>query len=422
MNRLLETLDPAMLTFNGSHPPSAAVQTVPEHSPTDYLNQLLIRALLLGASDLHFEASRSQRRICFRVDGVMQELESLPAGFGHQLCTRLKVLAGMDISEPRQAQNGRFRLDLDADQGVDFRCSSVPTLHGETLVLRRQQTVADILPLTGLGLLDEQLVLLQHALSQPQGLILITGPTGSGKTITLYSLLCYLRRQARSIYSVEDPVEIDLPGINQLLLSERLGFLEAIRAVLRQDPDVLVIGEIRSGNALQAALEAAHTGHLVLATLHAGDAPQALARLRHLGGSAPDLANTLSLVIAQRLLRQLDSAHKEPYTPGQAELQHAGVPAPAPGRPIWRPRRGAQHEAYRSRRGIFELLGINPERAGQLLQADGPDVVRQQLADQGHIDLRRAAWHQVQNGQTSLNELVRVLGALPPRHNDGQRP
>ena len=268
-------------THEDSAPRATGLQMVHnDQSAPAFLNRILLDAITGRASDIHFEPYEDKYRIRTRVDGVMQEIASMPSGFGQQLTARLKVIAGLDIAEHRGTQSGRFRMKLDADTGLDFRCSVVPTLYGETIVLRLLYLPPEILELDSLGMEPRQIAEAKRASQQLQGMILVTGPTGSGKTVTLYTLLKQLNSLHRNIYTVEDPVEINLPGVNQINISERQGvtFANVARTILRQDPDVIMLGEMRDAETLDTAIKAAHTGHLVLSTLHANTAPKVVPR------------------------------------------------------------------------------------------------------------------------------------------------
>lgn len=380
-----------------------------------YLNLILAQAIQAGASDIHFEPYHDHFRIRLRIDGMMQEAANMPKGFGHLLSARLKVISGLDISEQRIAQSGRFKLFINNSNGLDFRCSVLPTLHGETIVLRLLYLPQEMLTLDKLGLATEQIPALLYAINQLQGMVLVTGPTGSGKTMTLYTLLKHISQQARNLYSVEDPVEIDLHGVNQVSIGERITFAEAARTVLRQDPDVIMLGEIRDKATLDTAIKAAHTGHLVLSTLHANTAPKAITRLKNLGISAYDIASTTRLIISQRLLRKLDPETREPATYPPEQLRAIGFsPAEidklANGSSLYRAVPGDSHTGYKDRTGIFQVMYIDNRLADAIAQGATDNDIQTLLDQQGLPDMRRSALDKVKAGITDIAEVERVLG------------
>jgi type IV pilus assembly protein PilB len=398
--------------------------TITKHNNMDvtrYLNRTLIKAINLGASDLHFEPYAGVFRIRFRVDGIMQNVDVMPKGFGHLLTARLKVIAGLDIAEQRVTQSGRFKLILSAKDALDFRCSSTPTMHGETFVLRILHLPETLLDLDHLGLTSAQAIPIQDALNRQQGMILITGPTGSGKTVTLYTLLKLLNEKNRSIYTVEDPVEIDLSGVNQVSVADRLTFADAARSLLRQDPDVIMLGEIRDEETIDTAIKAAHTGHLVLSTLHANTAPKVIPRLRNLGVPAYDISSTVTLVISQRLLRKLDPDNRELIAVPKERLLALGFkPEELDKLQLYRAKPNVEasnpdtpHKTgYKGRVGIFQIMPITTALAVLIAKGATDAHIEKHIQAQGINDLRRSALDKVKAGITDIDEVERVLGVL----------
>lgn len=376
-----------------------------------YLNHMLLNSIKMGSSDIHFEPYADTFRIRFRIDGVMQEITEIPRGFGHLISTRLKVIAGLDISEQRRAQSGRFKMQLTPEKGLDFRCSLIPTLHGETINLRLLYLPEEILEFEMLGLEEQQIIPLENAINKLQGMILVTGPTGSGKTVTLYTLIKHINSRPRNIYTVEDPIEIDLIGVNQINVAERIDFAEAARTIMRQDPDVIMLGEMRDAETIDTAIKAAHTGHLVLSTLHANTAPKAVPRLRNLGVAAYDISSIVTMVVSQRLLRRLAPGHREEIKVPHERLLALGFKEEEIDKlTLYAPKPGAENDGYRGRIGIFQVMSVNQELA-QLI-ADGANDVQidHYLTQQGVQDMRRSALNKVKNGLTDIHEVERVLG------------
>ncbi|MCV6611677.1 MAG: ATPase, T2SS/T4P/T4SS family [Amphritea sp.] len=402
-------------THEDSAPRATGLQMVHnDQSAPAFLNRILLDAIIGRASDIHFEPYEDKYRIRTRVDGVMQEIASMPSGFGQQLTARLKVIAGLDIAEHRGTQSGRFRMKLDADTGLDFRCSVVPTLYGETIVLRLLYLPPEILELDSLGMEPRQIAEAKRASQQLQGMILVTGPTGSGKTVTLYTLLKQLNSLHRNIYTVEDPVEINLPGVNQINISERQGvtFANVARTILRQDPDVIMLGEMRDAETLDTAIKAAHTGHLVLSTLHANTAPKVVPRLRNIGADPYDVASTVSLVISQRLVRKLNPAEAEPCIETRERLLAVGFSEDEiQGLTLYRPKQDAS-QPYKGRIGIFQVMPVDKSLARMIADGANDHEIEQYAAHQGVTDLRRSALNKLKAGLTDISEVERILGKV----------
>ncbi|MFJ2994692.1 GspE/PulE family protein [Pandoraea sp. NPDC087047] len=352
-------------------------------TPLQFLEQMLSEAIRAGASDVHFEPMAQRFRVRLRIDGYLQEYSDVPLPWRDMLVSRLKVLANLDIAQKRLPQDGRM-VWRDAGEPVECRVSALPTLHGEKLVVRLLDGAKVPLSLEGLGYTPKQYLALTQAISRPHGMILLTGPTGSGKTVSLYSCLRRLNDASRNIVTIEDPVEIRLPGVTQVNLNERAGldFATALRAFLRQDPDVLVVGEIRDAQTAEIAVQAAQTGHLVFATVHANDAPSTLARLFDLGVAPFNLSSTLLLISAQRLLRR--------RCPAGCQPGHPTNDAARGGHPCMR----CHGSGFAGRIGAFQVMPISATQAINIAQARSPHELAAQAKSEGVMTLREAGmWH-----------------------------
>jgi len=375
------------------------------------LADTLARASQLGASDIHVEPGDGTWRIRLRIDGVLHEASAPPPHLRDAFVTRVKVLAKLDIAERRLPQDGRLRLAFAADAAQDYRVSSLPTIFGEKLVLRRMQALPTDLSLAALGFDAWQRPAVEAAIRAPHGLILVTGPTGSGKTLSLYCFLQMLNTASRNICTVEDPVEIELAGINQLNVRDKTGltFATALRALLRQDPDVIMIGEIRDGETADVAVKAAQTGHLVLSTLHTNDAPSAIARLIDIGVAPLNVATALRLVTAQRLVRRLCPSCATPTVASPDELRAAGFDEAETG--AWAPTSASGCDAchgigYRGRVGVHQIMPISAAMRESIVSRTSHDTLARQARAEGIATLRRAALDRVREGVTSLAEAV----------------
>ncbi|MGN6651317.1 GspE/PulE family protein [Trinickia sp.] len=376
----------------------------------------LDQAARRGASDIHVEPNEHGWRIRLRVDGVLHELPSPPSHLRDAFITRIKVLARLDIAERRVPQDGRLRLAVAPGEMEDYRVSALPTMHGEKLALRRLLALPSDLSLASLGFDATQRPLIEAAIGAPHGLILVTGPTGSGKTLSLYAFLRLLNVASRNICTVEDPAEIQLAGVNQVSVREKTGltFAAALRALLRQDPDVIMIGEIRDPETADVALKAAQTGHLVLATLHTNDAPGAIGRLRDIGVASYNLSAALRLVTAQRLVRRLCPHCKVPAPMPAAVLAAAGFAREVA--PDWTPYAAcgcpACHGAgYHGRIGVHQVMALSPAMRDLVnAGASGQTIAGQARAD-GMTALRAAALALVREGTTSLAEAIAATDA-----------
>ncbi|ABX16502.1 type II secretion system protein E [Burkholderia multivorans ATCC 17616] len=380
------------------------------------LTDTLHAAHARDASDIHIEPFEGGWRIRLRIDGVLHEHGRPPVHLRDALVTRIKVLARMDIAERRLPQDGRLRIALGGGTRGDYRVSSLPTLFGEKLVLRRLETLPPDLTLAALGFDAQQARAMEAAIRAPHGLVLVTGPTGSGKTLSLYCALQMLDRDAHNVCTVEDPAEIQLDGINQVGVAEKAGltFATALRALLRQDPDVIMVGEIRDAETADVAIKAAQTGHLVLSTLHTNDAPAAIARLLDIGVAPYNLAAALRLVTAQRLVRRLCIGCLEPSDAPAALLRDAGCDAPAL-ESGWRPfvARGcaACHGiGYRGRIGLHQTMPVSSRLAECIVARASVGELARCAAAEGVRTLRDAALARVRDGTTSVAE---ALAATP---------
>ena len=375
------------------------------------VDAMLAEATVRGASDLHFEPEAGYLRIRQRIDGTLRQVRALHKSFWPELAVRLKVMAGLDIAESRSPQDGRISLAI-AGRPIDFRVATQPTLHGENIVLRILDREKGIVPLDALGLSDAQRESLNRMLSRPEGLILVTGPTGSGKTTTLYSILNHLNTESVNIMTLEDPVEYPLAQIRQTPIGEgsRLGFADGVRALLRQDPDILLVGEIRDADTAQMALRAALTGHQVFATLHANSALGALPRLYDIGARADLLAGNLSGVIAQRLVRRLCPACRIEVSPGAEARRLLGLPHSA-NVPVFEAAGCAECDfsGYRGRRAIMEVLHIDAALDDLIAVGTHSGALRAALHARGHTGLADDGVRRVLDGTTSIAELSRVV-------------
>jgi type IV pilus assembly protein PilB len=377
-----------------------------------FLQKMLIDAVNARASDLHFEPYESHYRVRFRIDGELREVVQPPLGIKDKLASRIKVISRLDIAEKRVPQDGRMQLTV-GTRTIDFRVSTLPTLFGEKIVIRILDASSAQLGIDALGYEAEEKARLLHAVRRPYGMVLVTGPTGSGKTVSLYTCLNLLNRPGINISAVEDPAEIRLPGINQVDVNEKAGltFAAALRAFLRQDPDVIMVGEIRDLETADIAVKAAQTGHLVLSTLHTNDAPSTLTRLLHMGVAPFNVASSVLLITAQRLARRLCEQCKAPAALSREALLQAGFAAgELDGR--WQPYRAvgcaACNNGYKGRVGLYQVMPVS-EALQRLILAQGTALdLAQQARREGVRDLRQAGLVKVRAGVTSLEEVIAV--------------
>ena len=397
-----------METLSKSYPPSNS-----EAPAVHYLQQTFESAAQLRASDIHFEPLENFYRVRLRIDGVLQEITPPPFEFRAHIASRIKVLARLDIAEKRLPQDGRMSMGLQNSQRLDLRVSTLPTLFGEKLVIRILSSDLEKLNFDRLGYATSDQHQLRESLQKPHGLILVTGPTGSGKSQSLYACLNLLNKTDINIASVEDPSEIQLPGVNQVNVKEKIGlnFATTLRAFLRQDPDVLMVGEIRDHETADMAIKASQTGHLVLSTLHTQDAPSALVRLRNMGMATYNLASSISLISAQRLVRRLCRHCKVPVIVSSSLLKDLGWQASkvnTPQTPHFYSAQGCTqcHKGYWGRIGIFQLMPITPVLQHLILQDAGRSALSAQAEKEGVMSLRHAGLVQAALGITSIAEVL----------------
>jgi type IV pilus assembly protein PilB len=377
-----------------------------------FVNKMLLDAISRGASDIHFEPYEKKYRVRYRLDGVLQEISAPPVTLGMRLAARLKVLARLDLAERRIPQDGRIKLNLSKTKAIDFRVSTCPTLFGEKVVLRILDPAQAQMGIDSLGYEPDQKELYLKALARPQGMILVTGPTGSGKTVSLYTGLNILNTPDTNISTAEDPAEINLPGVNQVNVNPKVGltFAAALRAFLRQDPDVIMVGEIRDLETAEIAIKAAQTGHLVLSTLHTNDAPQTLTRLLNMGVPAYNIASSVNLIIAQRLARRLCKFCKRRADIPRDELIREGFrPDEADSLELYEPVGCDQcNDGFKGRVGIYQVMPVS-EAIGRIIMEGGNAIdIADQARKEGISDLRASGLEKVRQGVTSLAEVNSV--------------
>lgn len=376
-----------------------------------FVNKVLLDAIKRGASDIHFEPYEKTYRVRFRMDGVLSKVATPPVKMAPRLAARLKVMSQMDIAERRVPQDGRIKLNLSKTRAIDFRVSSCPTLFGEKIVLRILDASAAKMGIEKLGYEEDQKELFMEAIHNPYGMVLVTGPTGSGKTVSLYTALNILNTEANNISTAEDPVEIRMSGINQVQQNTKAGmtFAAALRSFLRQDPDIIMVGEIRDLETAEIAIKAAQTGHMVLSTLHTNDAPQTIARLVNMGIAPFNITSSVTLVIAQRLARRLHSCKTdldipnealvaEGFTDDQLEDLHLFTPKGCP----------SCNEGYKGRVGLYQVMPITETIQRIILEGGNALQIGDQAKQDGIRDLRQSAILKVIEGVTDLKEINRV--------------
>ena len=384
-----------------------------EDTPTvKFINKALVDAIRKGASDIHFEPYETEYRVRFRIDGILKIAKKVPVKLHARISARLKVMSQLDIAEKRVPQDGRIKLNLSKTKQIDFRVSTLPTLFGEKIVLRILDGSAAKMGIDKLGYEPVQQKLFLDAIHKPYGMVLVTGPTGSGKTVSLYTALGILNDETRNISTVEDPVEIRLPGVNQVQQNAKRGmtFAAALRSFLRQDPDVVMVGEIRDLETAEIAVKAAQTGHMVLSTLHTNDAPQTISRLMNMGIAPYNITSSVSLVIAQRLVRRLHDCKRAVHLPEHALLAegftadevHAGITVYEAV--------GCEDctEGYKGRAGIYQVMPMSEQIQQIVLAGGNVQQITEASLQSGVRDLRRSALDKVRQGVTSLIEINRV--------------
>jgi type IV pilus assembly protein PilB len=380
-----------------------------------FVNKILMDAINKGASDIHIEPYEKEYRVRYRMDGVLHEVAKPPLQLAPRIGARVKILSRLDIAERRVPQDGRIKMRISKNRAIDFRVSTLPTLWGEKVVLRILDPTSATLGVEKLGFDDDQKQNFMEAISRPQGMVLVTGPTGSGKTVTLYTAINLLNTPDTNISTAEDPVEINLAGINQVNINEKAGldFSSALRAFLRQDPDVIMVGEIRDLETAEIAIKAAQTGHLVLSTLHTNDAPGTLTRLVNMGVAPFNIASSVHLIIAQRLGRRLCPACKRPVDiPKEALLKAGFKPADVGAFTLYEPV-GCEscNNGYKGRVGIYQVMPVS-EATGEIIMRGGNQLdIEAQARKEGILDLRESGLRKVRDGVTSLAEVEAVTSS-----------
>ncbi|QSX34009.1 type IV-A pilus assembly ATPase PilB [Shewanella avicenniae] len=378
-----------------------------------YINKILTDAIRRGASDLHFEPYEKRYRVRFRIDGILHEVAEPPVNLASRLSARLKVMSKLDIAERRVPQDGRIKMKLSRSKSIDFRVSTLPTLWGEKIVMRILDSSSAQLGIEKLGYEEDQKQAYLDMLARPQGMILVTGPTGSGKTVSLYTGLNILNTEERNISTAEDPVEINLEGVNQVHINVKAGltFASALRSFLRQDPDVVMVGEIRDLETAEIAIKAAQTGHLVLSTLHTNSSSETLTRLLNMGVPGYNIASSVNLIIAQRLARRLCVNCREPEEIPEHELLRLGFTQSqiSEGFTVYKPK-GCEHcsGGYKGRVGIYEVMKMSDEIARVIMEGGNSLQIAKMAKQQGMRDLRDSGLLKVIQGVTSIAEVNRV--------------
>jgi type IV pilus assembly protein PilB len=379
-----------------------------------FVNKCLLDAIKKGASDLHFEPYEKMYRVRFRIDGVLHEVSRPPLALSGKIAARIKVMSRLDVSERRVPQDGRIKLKLSKTKAIDFRVSTCPTLFGEKVVLRILDSDAAKLQIDQLGYEEHQKEMFLKNLHKPYGMFLVTGPTGSGKTVSLYTGINILNQEDINISTAEDPVEINLPGVNQVQVDERTGmtFPKALKAFLRQDPDIILVGEIRDYETGSIGVKAAQTGHMVMSTLHTNDGPQTLTRLQDMGIQAFAVATTINLITGQRLCRRLHPDYRALVDMPPEALLEEGFPQEwvDEGIKVFTPGDGGAEcpSGYKGRAGIYQVMGISDAMKRLIIEGANAVQLADQAADEGIWDIRKSGLSKVRAGVTSLVEVNRV--------------
>ncbi|MDJ0653131.1 MAG: type IV-A pilus assembly ATPase PilB [Xanthomonadales bacterium] len=376
-----------------------------------FVNKVLLDAIKRGASDIHFEPYEKKYRVRFRMDGVLKQMASPPVKMTPRLAARLKVMSALDIAEKRIPQDGRIKLNISKTKSIDFRVSTCPTLFGEKIVLRILDASAAKMGIDKLGYEENQKQLFLDAIEKPYGMVLVTGPTGSGKTVSLYTALNILNTEGRNISTAEDPVEIRVPGINQVQQNVKAGmtFAAALRSFLRQDPDVIMVGEIRDLETAEIAIKAAQTGHMVLSTLHTNDAPQTIARLMNMGIAPYNITSSVTLVIAQRLARRLHDCKQPADIPSEALIAEGFLEDELEDLAVFEPAGcNVCNEGYKGRVGIYQVMPVTESIQRIILEGGNALQIGDQALKDGINDLRASAMNKVREGVTGLAEINRV--------------
>ncbi|TFZ01570.1 type IV-A pilus assembly ATPase PilB [Ramlibacter rhizophilus] len=403
--------DEASLDTGAGEEEAKGTSEVDDAPVVKFLHKMLMDAINMRASDLHFEPYEHHYRVRFRIDGELRDIASPPVAIKEKLASRIKVISRMDIAEKRVPQDGRMKLKIGVDRVIDFRVSTLPTLFGEKVVVRILDPSSAKLGIDALGYEPEEKARLLDAIKRPYGMVLVTGPTGSGKTVSLYTCLNLLNQPGVNISTAEDPAEINLPGVNQVNVNDKAGltFATALRAFLRQDPDVIMVGEIRDLETADIAIKAAQTGHMVMSTLHTNDAPSTLVRLRNMGVAPFNIASSVVLISAQRLARRLCPACKVPVdVPPEALLEAGYREEELDG--SWMPYRAvgcnACNNGYKGRVGIYQVMPVS-EDIQRIILRDGTSLeIAEQAQREGVRSLRQSGLHKVKLGVTSLEEVI----------------
>lgn len=396
-----------------TEPDKGATSEVDDAPVVKFLHKMLLDAFNMRASDLHFEPYEHNYRVRFRIDGELREIASPPVAIKDKLASRIKVISRMDISEKRVPQDGRMKLKVGPERVIDFRVSTLPTLFGEKIVIRILDPSSAKVGIDALGYEPEEKERLLSAISRPYGMVLVTGPTGSGKTVSLYTCLNLLNKPGINISTAEDPSEINLPGVNQVNVNEKAGltFAAALKAFLRQDPDVIMVGEIRDLETADISIKAAQTGHMVLSTLHTNDAPTTLTRMMNMGIPTFNIASSVILITAQRLARRLCATCKSPLDVPRKALLDAGYKAEeldgswTPYKPVGC---SACNNGYKGRVGIYQVMPISEEIQRIILKGGSALDIAQQASREGVRTLRESGLLKVKQGVTSLDEVLSV--------------
>ena len=390
---------------------SGGEEGVNEAPIVKFVNKILMDAINRGASDIHIEPYEKTYRVRYRQDGILMEVANPPLALSARIAARLKILSRLDISERRIPQDGRIKMRISKNRAIDFRVSTLPTLWGEKIVMRILDPTSATLGVEKLGFEPEQKQQFLEAINRPYGMVLVTGPTGSGKTVTLYTALNILNSPDNNISTAEDPVEINLTGVNQVNINEKAGlnFASAMRAFLRQDPDIIMVGEIRDLETAEIAIKAAQTGHMVLSTLHTNDAPSTLSRLANMGVPPFNIASAVNLIIAQRLARRLCPNCKKPVDIPKPALLKAGFLESELSGLVVQGAVGcdACSDGYKGRVGIYQVMPISAETGAIIMRGGNQLDIEIQAKKEGIADLRRAGLKKVRDGVTSLDEIER---------------
>jgi type IV pilus assembly protein PilB len=398
---------------DGEAPPDVVTEDIDDAPVVKYVTKILLDAINGGASDIHFEPYEKFYRIRYRTDGILYDVAQPPLAIKEKIASRIKVVSKLDISEKRVPQDGRMKMTLSKSRAIDFRVSTLPTLHGEKICMRILDPSSATLGIDALGYEPDQKEFLMNAVQRPYGMVLVTGPTGSGKTVSLYTCLNILNKPGINISTAEDPAEINLPGINQVNMNDKAGltFSIALKAFLRQDPDVIMVGEIRDLETGEIAIKAAQTGHMVLSTLHTNDAPTTLTRLMNMGIAPFNIASSVILITAQRLARKLCTCKKPEDIPEEALLRAGFKDEDLDG--SWQPFGPVgcdvcKNSGYKGRVGIYQVMPISEEMARIIMKNGTAIDLADQAQREGVSDLRQSGLLKVKKGLTSLEEIEAV--------------